>query len=113
MAEDKKRTKKASGTAKPKEDASEEAEHDTLAATPTVGLQLAVGLVIVALVAGMGIGYTIAPKSDVPGVSAPSDTGAPALTPDQLNEGQLPPGHVPIDETATPGGATQTPAPTE
>lgn len=122
MAEDKKTTKNASGTTKPKKTANKEAEQDTQdtpESAQTVAMQWAVGMVIAALIVGMGIGYTIAPKSDVPGVSAPSGTGAPsdssapALSPDQLNNGQLPPGHVPIDETSTPGASTQTPEPTK
>ena len=115
LAEDEKKSpKKTSGATQPKKAANNEAEQ----AAPAVALQWAIGLVIAALIVGMGIGYTIAPKTDgAPATSAPSGTSAPALSPDQLKGGQLPAGHPALPpagtDTSTTGATTQTPAPTK
>lgn len=119
MAEDKnKPTKKSSGTTKPKKIANNEAEQGATESAPSVALQWAVGMVIAALIVGMGVGYTIAPKSDssVPATSAPSGTSAPALSPDQLKGGKLPAGHPalpPAGETSSTGADTSSPEPTK
>lgn len=80
------------------------------AAAPTFGTQsvsmtVAALFSVVALLAGIIIGILI-PAGPGRGVPAPTITGgqstpAPQLTPEQLQSGELPPGHPPIDGSGT------------
>jgi hypothetical protein len=80
----------------------------------TISLFLAIGLVVGALIVGLIVGYIVAPKEtlgDFGGGGAPIQQQAPQLSPDQLEGGQLPSGHPPIDapgEAEAPGEAGET-----
>lgn len=69
----------------------QEAPEESDSGIQSISLFLAIGLIIGALLIGMVIGYMV-PKSgtatDVTGTNS-----APALSPNQVQSGQLPPGH--------------------
>lgn len=82
----------------------------------TISLFLAIGLIIGALVIGLAVGYVVAPKGNDLNTNIENGQTAPALTPDQVEGGQLPQGHPQIPSgtgassaTTEGAGATQTP----
>lgn len=81
---------------------------------PTISLFLAVGLCVACLVVGLIGGYLLAPRSASDLNGAPAGAGAPALTPDQLDSGQLPASHPAVpglspETSGAPGGESTTP----
>lgn len=81
----------------------------------TISLFLAIGFIIGALIVGLVIGYVVAPKGSGLGeTGATSSENAPALTPEQVESGKLPPGHpqlpAPGSTGTTENNATGTPA---
>lgn len=73
-----------------------------------VSLFLAIGMVVGSLIIGLVVGYMVAPK-DQAGLADPigaTGEAAPSLSEEQLNEGVLPEGHVPIPSAG--GSATGT-----
>jgi len=71
-----------------------------------VSLFLAIGMVVGSLIIGLVVGYMVAPK-DQAGLADPigaTGEAAPSLSEEQLNEGVLPEGHVPIPSAG--GSAT-------
>lgn len=89
-------------------DAVDEADGDE----QTISLFLAVGLIVSALVVGLVVGYLVAP-----GRSSNNDLGiptqqAPALTPEQLKNNQLPPSH-PVVPGVNGGGESSPTTPSQ
>lgn len=81
----------------------EEVEVLETEAPQTISLFLAVGLIIGALVVGLVIGFLAAPKgSSNNDFVIPGATNAPALTPEQLKQGQLPAGHPQVPGLGAP-----------
>jgi hypothetical protein len=80
----------------------------------TVNLYLAIGLVVAAFAVGFFVGGMVWPTSEStpPAEQTTSPTSAPPLTQEQINQGQMPPGHPQVQpgETTTPS-ETDTTAP--
>lgn len=105
MADDKVKGDKK-GKAPKKTESVEVVEEYDDGAPQTISLLLAVAFIVGALVVGLVLGYVVAPKSS--GVDDLNTTGAPQLTPQQL-QGGLPPSHPPLpsgNTTGTTGGET-------
>ncbi|MDZ4168924.1 MAG: hypothetical protein U1E26_04610 [Coriobacteriia bacterium] len=113
---------KKSASSKPaasKEPAAAVAASGEQSVSLTVTVLVAVVAVLVGVILGIFIGRGLAAPAPVatgmPGSTAPANQPAPQLTPEQLQGGEMPPGHPPVGGdagaatgTAEPGGSTET-----
>ena len=109
MADDKKFNKDGNGSKKKQGGSKHDGEAKGQTATiekddeligedvPKISLFIAVGMSVGTLIIGLIGGYMVAPKSASNlGTTQPAGSSAPALSPDQLKNNQLPASHPPI-----------------